>query len=422
MPDARGRPSPAPGTGCAASACSTVCGQAQLVVERAGRRRRSGRAGPAAGRSGPWSEVLPDEPVTPTTVRSGSRSTTARASRAHRGQRVGDHDRRHAGRPAGCRAPRPRRRRPRPAAKSCPSTLLAGERDEQPARRRPCGSRTRPARSPGVAGRRRRAAPPTTAAISASVIGIMRAAPREAGAASAAASSTRSSNGSISPSISWPRSWPLPSSATTSPGSASAHRLGDRRPAGPAPRRPCRPPAAARARPAPSARIAAGSSVRGLSSVTMSRSAPRAAAAPMSGRLPRSRSPPAPITQISAAAAAGPARAARPARPRSRPACARSRRPRAPARARSTRSSRPGTPGQAATPGRGDLRVDARPRPARRCASSALATLCRPGSAHARPSTEAVRAERGEALAERRRRPTSRGAPGRRRGRRRPRR
>jgi hypothetical protein len=37
-------------------------------------------------------------------------------------------------------------------------------------------------------------------------------------------------------------------------------------------------------------------SVRGLSSVTMSRSAPRAAAAPIGPRLPVSRSPPAPTT------------------------------------------------------------------------------------------------------------------------------
>ena len=46
------------------------------------------------------------------------------------------------------------------------------------------------------------------------------------------------------------------------------------------------------------ARIAAGSSVRGLSSVTTSTSASRAAISPMIGRLPGSRSPPAPITTI----------------------------------------------------------------------------------------------------------------------------
>ena len=46
-------------------------------------------------------------------------------------------------------------------------------------------------------------------------------------------------------------------------------------------------------------RIAAGSSVRGLSSVTMTVSASRCAMAPISGRLPRSRSPPQPNTTTS---------------------------------------------------------------------------------------------------------------------------
>ena len=45
-------------------------------------------------------------------------------------------------------------------------------------------------------------------------------------------------------------------------------------------------------------RISAGSSERGLSSVTMARSAPSAAALPIRGRLARSRSPPAPNTTI----------------------------------------------------------------------------------------------------------------------------
>ncbi len=47
------------------------------------------------------------------------------------------------------------------------------------------------------------------------------------------------------------------------------------------------------------ARMVAGSSLRGLSSVTMARSARRAAASPISGRLPGSRSPPAPNTTCS---------------------------------------------------------------------------------------------------------------------------
>ena len=47
-----------------------------------------------------------------------------------------------------------------------------------------------------------------------------------------------------------------------------------------------------------SATIASGSSERGLSDVTIVRSARRAAISPMSGRLPRSRSPPQPKTQM----------------------------------------------------------------------------------------------------------------------------
>ena len=47
-----------------------------------------------------------------------------------------------------------------------------------------------------------------------------------------------------------------------------------------------------------SATIASGSSERGLSEVTITSSAPAAAIAPMRGRLPRSRSPPQPNTQI----------------------------------------------------------------------------------------------------------------------------
>ena len=45
--------------------------------------------------------------------------------------------------------------------------------------------------------------------------------------------------------------------------------------------------------------IASGSSERGLSEVTITASASRRATAPISGRLPGSRSPPQPNTQIS---------------------------------------------------------------------------------------------------------------------------
>ena len=53
------------------------------------------------------------------------------------------------------------------------------------------------------------------------------------------------------------------------------------------------------------ARIFAGSSLRGLSSVTMTTSDRRVATAPISGRLPWSRSPPAPNTVMSRRAAIG---------------------------------------------------------------------------------------------------------------------
>ena len=45
--------------------------------------------------------------------------------------------------------------------------------------------------------------------------------------------------------------------------------------------------------------IASGSSERGLSEVTITRSASRGAISPISGRLPRSRSPPQPNTTCS---------------------------------------------------------------------------------------------------------------------------
>ena len=109
----------------------------------------------------------------------------------------------------------------------------------------------------------------------------------------------RSSNGSTEPATYWPVSWPLPATTTTSPGEASATA--------------CAMAAArsgsmiTRARSAcgtlstPSsiaASIASGSSERGLSLVRMATSASEAAAAPIIGRLARSRSPPQPSTMI----------------------------------------------------------------------------------------------------------------------------
>ena len=89
------------------------------------------------------------------------------------------------------------------------------------------------------------------------------------------------------------------------------------------------------------ARMSAGSSERGLSSVTTSRSARAAAAAPISGRLARSRSPPAPSTTSSRPGDLR--RAARRAARRRRRACARSRRPRGTAARARPAASGPGT-------------------------------------------------------------------------------
>ena len=77
-------------------------------------------------------------------------------------------------------------------------------------------------------------------------------------------------------------------------------------------------------RPATSAAIAAGSSERGLSVVTIARSASRAAMRPINGRFSRSRSPPAPKTTVNRRRAPGLCGA----RSRASRACARSRRSR----------------------------------------------------------------------------------------------
>ncbi len=110
-----------------------------------------------------------------------------------------------------------------------------------------------------------------------------------------------------------------------------------------------RPRAAPRRR--SSSTMLAGSSVRGLSEVTTARSASRAAISPMSGRLPRSRSPPQPNTTISRPVAAAPPAVAPPRSPaRARRACARSRPRRArrarwrPARAAPGRRRSPAAP------------------------------------------------------------------------------
>ena len=103
-----------------------------------------------------------------------------------------------------------------------------------------------------------------------------------------------SSKGCVTPPIVCPLSCPLPATASTSPGrrSDTARAMAPAR--SPASTPPGQPASTA-------ARIAAGSSLRGLSSVTQARSARRAQAAPISGRLPGSRSPPAPNSTCSRA-------------------------------------------------------------------------------------------------------------------------
>ena len=204
----------------AASARSTVYGWPELVVERA--RRGDGRAeprrAPAASRS--LVEVLPDEPVTPTTVRRGRRRTTARGQRRERGEAVGDHDAT-ARRPAGCTsaatAPAGRRRRRRSRGRRRARRAARGT--ARRARRLRESNSTGPVtRVPGSAcrpaGRRR------SSAISPRVSSITRA-PAVLDARRAAPS--RSSNGCTTPAISWPVSCPLPATSTVSPAPAARH-------------------------------------------------------------------------------------------------------------------------------------------------------------------------------------------------------
>src|SRR5437588_1603512 len=109
--------------------------------------------------------------------------------------------------------------------------------------------------------------------------------------ASAAVMASWSLNGSTCLPTIWPVSWPLPAISNTSPerkAAIDALIASRRSPISTA-------PGAARRI---AARMAAGSSLRGLSSVTITRSASRAAIAPIIGRLPASRSPPQPNTTM----------------------------------------------------------------------------------------------------------------------------
>jgi hypothetical protein len=95
----------------------------------------------------------------------------------------------------------------------------------------------------------------------------------------------------------------LPAITSTSPGRAEAIAsvIASRRSASDRTLDTSPPPRCGSTRAAPamiSAMMLSGSSERGLSEVTSTTSASRAAISPISGRLPRSRSPPAPNTQI----------------------------------------------------------------------------------------------------------------------------
>ena len=139
----------------------------------------------------------------------------------------------------------------------------------------PCSPTSATNRSPGLQRARvdgdaasRRTAPQPPA-------GRGDAAPRAVQSALTAATASRrttatSSNGSVTPPIVWPCSCPLPATTSTSPGPSSSSAGGDGGARGRRSR--CAPGQAARM----AARMAAGSSLRGLSSVTMARSASRA--------------------------------------------------------------------------------------------------------------------------------------------------
>ena len=270
--------------------------------------------------------VLPDEPVTPTTTRppATSRSTTRAGEPAQRRDGVVDHDVRPVDRPGG-QAGRRHRRRAAAADEVVAVDALArhARRTARPgctARESTDGrSRSRPRRGRArTDGRRRRPRRPRPA--SARSRRDPRAAPRR--------STTRSSNGCTTPATSWPGLVALAGDhhdvARPRPGCGRGRspRAGRARPpaapAHPRQRLVGAPPASRR-------RIASGSSERGLSPVSTTTSAPRAAIAPITGRLCGSRSPPAPSTTTSRPRRR-PARGPRPAAARRRPACARSRR------------------------------------------------------------------------------------------------
>ena len=113
--------------------------------------------------------VLPWEPVSASTV-GRTRSATSRASRAERGHDVGDDDRRDLGR-AGAEH-RDGAALHRGGGEVVAVDPLPRDRHEQPARRRARGGRRNAVAGHGDRPGRRATSPPTTSAISASVIAI----------------------------------------------------------------------------------------------------------------------------------------------------------------------------------------------------------------------------------------------------------
>ena len=157
---------------------------------------------------------------------------------------------------------------------------------------------------------------------------------------------TRSSKGRASSPITWSCSWPLPAITTTSPRFAASRAtpMARRRSSSStAASGACSPPTTAAA-------IASGASLRGLSEVTTTTSAPASAAVPMRGRLAWSRSPPAPKTTTTRASPAS-SRAVASTRRNPSGVCAKSTNTEKGCPA-TIGSSRPGTGAVAASPAR----------------------------------------------------------------------
>ena len=291
----RASPSRAPAPRCRAGADEDRQRQADLGVEVLG----GGDRPPVRPRAAParmsFVEVLPVEPVTPTTLhvaelRAPGAGEPLQAARA--GRRRDDH-----APPASCRAPRPRARAssapPTPRRRSASRGEARRRRrarraDRRTGRPRPTSRESMTARrGPRCVDRRGRhaAAPPAArgdavrrpararSASRATVDVVERhlAAARELLALLVALAGDHDH---------------VAGRARARPRRAIARAAVDRS-------------TVAGAGPAPatiSATIASGSSERGLSEVTTTTSASRAAISPISGRLPRSRSPPAPNT------------------------------------------------------------------------------------------------------------------------------